>query len=202
MGRETRESIVAETIRGKNVLDVGCIGRDADREANPAWLHHIVRKHARRVIGLDKDERGVQALCRKGYSILHGDAEMVTLGEEFDCIVAGEVIEHLSNPGLFLRNMKRHLVPGGALILTTPNAFYPKLVWEVLRYGRVSLNHEHTCWYCPGTLRHLLSREGFTEVAMHYVTDSTRYWGLGRLPGYLRQWFCKTLVVVARAGVR
>ncbi len=39
----------------------------------------------------------------------------------FDTIVAGELIEHLHNPEIFVKESKRVLKPNGQLILTTPN---------------------------------------------------------------------------------
>ena len=42
-----------------------------------------------------------------------------------DVMLAIDVIEHLENPWLFLRECKRILKPGGVLILTTPNILSP-----------------------------------------------------------------------------
>lgn len=40
--------------------------------------------------------------------------------ESFDCIVASEVIEHITEPERFIRSLADLLVPGGSLIITTP----------------------------------------------------------------------------------
>lgn len=42
----------------------------------------------------------------------------------FDCILASEVIEHLSNPFLFIQEITRVLKPGGMVILTVPFMFH------------------------------------------------------------------------------
>ena len=39
----------------------------------------------------------------------------------FDCVIAGEIIEHVPNPDDFLREIRRVLRPGGTLVLSTPN---------------------------------------------------------------------------------
>lgn len=39
----------------------------------------------------------------------------------FDCILAGEVIEHVAHPEKLLESVSANLKPGGVLILTTPN---------------------------------------------------------------------------------
>lgn len=39
----------------------------------------------------------------------------------FECVVAGEIIEHVPDPDSFLREIRRVLVPGGTLVVSTPN---------------------------------------------------------------------------------
>lgn len=45
-----------------------------------------------------------------------------SLNGAFDAIIATEVIEHVENIFLFLRNVRELLAPGGVFIMTTPNA--------------------------------------------------------------------------------
>lgn len=40
---------------------------------------------------------------------------------QFDCVILGEVIEHVPNTDYVLREINRVLRPGGTLIITTPN---------------------------------------------------------------------------------
>lgn len=39
----------------------------------------------------------------------------------FECVVAGEILEHVPDPDSFLREIRRVLVPGGTLVVSTPN---------------------------------------------------------------------------------
>ncbi len=45
--------------------------------------------------------------------------------EPYDCVVSCEGLEHLGNPLGFLRSCRDALVPGGTVIVTTPNIWYP-----------------------------------------------------------------------------
>jgi 2-polyprenyl-3-methyl-5-hydroxy-6-metoxy-1,4-benzoquinol methylase len=40
--------------------------------------------------------------------------------DTFDCIIASEVMEHVPDPALFVRQLLHVLQPGGTLIITTP----------------------------------------------------------------------------------
>jgi SAM-dependent methyltransferase len=60
---------------------------------------------------------------RRGLTTVGLDAggELPFRSGVFDGILAGEIIEHLYDPGLLLRECRRVLRPGGILVLTTPN---------------------------------------------------------------------------------
>lgn len=108
------------------VLDVGCVRHDLDSQAcrNPDpgdFLHADLRRRAEAVVGLDLVESEVKRMQKAGYDVRVGNAETFELDCRFDVIVAGELVEHLSNPGLFLDRCREHLSEGGRLILTTPN---------------------------------------------------------------------------------
>lgn len=186
-------------ITGKRVLDVGCVGGlNWSDESRSEWLHEFVRTHAASVVGLDFAEREAKKLQQEGYDIRIGDAEKTDLGETFECIVGGEIIEHLMNVGDFLSNMKHHLAPGGTLVLTTPNPFYPKRQFEILFSGKADVHPDHTLWYCPQTLTYALKRAGFREINIIPFSNSHGLNAIGRLPGAIRPWFSTNLMAVAK----
>src|SRR5204862_5621770 len=107
-------------------------------------------------LGIDIDAEGVEVLKGLGYQAAVGNVETMDLGKQFDTIVAGELIEHLENPGLFLRNMRRHMKTNGTLIISTPNPFYQGQSWKILRYGRPMVHEEHTNRPSTTTITQLL----------------------------------------------
>lgn len=197
MIRDEREPIILDLVAGKDVLDVGCVDHVATRAGSDEWLHKKLYGRAKSVLGLDYADAEVKKLAGT-YNIVAGDAQTVDLQRQFDCVVAGELIEHLDNPGMFLRNMLKHLRPGGQIVLTTPNPFYPKRLLEVLASGRTDINTEHTCWYCDVTLTQLLQRVGFCGVRTYFVSNSLALFAIGRLPRLIRRRFSDHILVVAQ----
>lgn len=124
---EDRWEFIEKYVRNKVVLDVGCaelVATTNDDGKKERWLFERLNKIAKEVVGLDINKEGIQALQKLGYKVILGEAEKCNLRRTFDVILAGELIEHLSNPGLFLENMRRHLNKKGVLIITTPNRFF------------------------------------------------------------------------------
>ena len=123
---KTRWEFIEPYVCGKKVLDIGPAelrGTTQDLDKVKGWLHGQIMSAAASCLGLEKSIEQVQALQKMGYNIIQGDAEAFDMGDAFDVIFAGELIEHLSNPGLFLECVKRHLRPEGVMLLTTPNRF-------------------------------------------------------------------------------
>ena len=164
-----------EVVRGKDVLDVGCVDHSAGTETNDRWMHKHLAQTAGSILGLDILEEDCAELRRRGYNMVAGDACTVSIGKDFDCIVAGEIIEHVENPGLMIRNLARHLRPGGKLIITTPNNFFGlHMIESLLCNPRDRWNAQHVAWYDPFTLTNMVERSGLRVESCLYFTRSRK----------------------------
>ncbi len=159
---EGKFSRILELVDGKDVLDCGCVGAEAKdlEEARKASHEQIARK-AKYCLGIDIWREEVERRRALGYNVVHGDVERMSLGRQFDIIVAADLIEHLANPGLFLQRVREHLREEGLLCIVTPNAHSLNTSAKALLGVHVSVNPEHTCWYDPTTVHQLLARFGF-----------------------------------------
>ena len=109
----------------ETILDVG---------SGCAWLAHKAIKKKKIVISMDISYKNVsQALTNVSHSNHYGlvaDALHLPIEQgQIDCIVASEVIEHVTDPELFIKNLFQSLKPGGSLIITTP---YKERIKQIL----------------------------------------------------------------------
>ncbi|MBE2243441.1 MAG: class I SAM-dependent methyltransferase [Burkholderiaceae bacterium] len=174
--------------RGKEVLDIGCVQHNPENYRSKFWVHNALRSVASHVVGLDYYKEGVDYLNRLGYDIVHADAQQFHLGRRFDAIMAGDIIEHLENLDGFLECCKEHLRDDGVLLITTPNPWYWKNTVKAALLPEVRTNPEHTCWFCPQTLRQLLGRHG---LRIAQLTFGARYRSDRWMP-LPTQWKCTT----------
>ncbi len=206
----SREEIILKYARGKEVLDCGCVEK-LERDEN--WLHGKLVKVAKKVVGVDLWKEGVQKLREEGYCVLWGDVTTINLKRRFDVIVAGELIEHLPNPGKFLENMAKHLKREGVLILTTPNAWAFPYQWtEILRWNRrwASVSRQwglgpHVGYHTPDTLWALAETHGFQLAELWGCPGNPPKRGMRKIVTPFRNLLCSvfpqlssTLVAVLR----
>jgi len=171
-----RFQVIEPHIRHGEILDLGCVdSRPAKHSAQeridhkPNLLLKRIFESNKNTLGIDIDPAGIDVLKKMGFNAQCANVETMDLGKQFDTIIAGELIEHLENPGLFLRNMHRHLKPTGTLIISTPNPFYQGQSWKIWRYGRPMVHEDHTNWQDPTTLTQLLHRTGFKPFDGYWV---------------------------------
>ena len=158
---DKRKNILLPYIKGKKILDLGP-GDISDR-----FLHKFLSENAESVIGLELDEKRAESLIKKGYNIRKGNAQDFDLEEKFDVIVAGDLIEHLTNFEGFFNSIKKHMHDKTILILNTPNAFSFYTLTGIQRKPF----HEHTCWFCEDTLKQLLSHFNLKVRNKYYYTN-------------------------------
>ena len=119
--------------------------------------------------GRSNEAEHIQKLQTEGYQVVCADATDFNLNRQFDIIVAGELMEHLTNPGGFLTCARQHLRAEGKLVLTMPNAICLNYFIQNIFKGHELDNLDHCCLYSETTLRCLLKRYGFQiEQVVYY----------------------------------
>jgi SAM-dependent methyltransferase len=170
-GYVDRAEFIVDRCRGRRVLDLGVVGEtcltaDARVAGFPSSLHTRIRDVAASVVGVDHSQTEVAALLAADPSLRLYAADVEAMAEPladeapFQAVIAGDVIEHLSNPGLALEQAHRVLEPGGSLIVSSPNAYgAPNYARFLL--GRYAEGADHVQSYTKYTLANLLERHDF-----------------------------------------
>ena len=145
-----RVTVCVEAARGKRVLHLGC-------GWPPGPLHQMLAGVAAHLIGVDL-KAPAQAQQNVWQCDLDERPESLPL-REYDVIIAGEVLEHLLNPGRLLKTIKR-LFPTTMIVATVPNA-YSTIGLSWIQKGYENVNGEHVAYYSWRTMSELLIRCGY-----------------------------------------
>lgn len=143
-----RGKVIKGILRGK-VLDIG--------SNNSIFFNEIKNKNT---FGIDKFiDKNLMTSEEYGKIICCDAQQMAIKSGYFDCITAGEVIEHLEAPVRFLTEAYRVLKPEGLLIITTPNrdAWWNKLM--------KAYNHRfHKTIFTKTLIKAFLEKSGFSII--------------------------------------
>ncbi len=165
--RNKAELIGAVVKSTDTVLDVGFLGQGI-RNNSDHWPHALLQKQAKEVFGVDLE------IDRAGFPDTRRyheeSAEQFSFPDQrFDVVFAGDIIEHLPNPGAFLAACVNHMGPTSRLVLTTPNCFNLFNLAEKLTKDEPTVNADHTSYFNRKTLRTLLGKCGFELQEIAYV---------------------------------
>lgn len=149
------DSIEAQFLReGKNhLLDIGC--------ATGALLEKLQRR-GWKVSGIEiSTPQAEYARRQRNLNVIETPLEKASLeSDSFNMILASHLIEHVNDPGYFVREAYRILAPGGYLLITTPNieGFQSRLLGSCWR----SAIFDHLYLFSKKTLTRMLQDAGFT----------------------------------------
>ncbi len=203
--KNKRELIEKEIDSTEAVLDVGFLGQGVTR-GDHNWPHQLIKNRTKDTYGLDLEIPQGKDFPENRY--FEGSAESFNLPISPDIIFAGDLIEHLSNPGLFLGSSSKHLKPNGKLIITTPNCFSLFNLAEKLTKTEPTVNKDHTCYFNLKTLTQLLNKNGWQVESVGYIyTLDVLYkesWKkkllnlIYNLVSHITPKFLETIVVIAK----
>lgn len=190
-----RVEFIKQKCAGRKVLHLGCTNWPYTQDAIDAdmLLHTELGKISSELYGFDFDQEGIDLLEASGVKNLYqADLEKledVDLTDTFDVIIAGEMIEHLNNPGLFLQGIKRFMSPETKLVITTINAY------SALRFAIYGLrgkqgvaepvHPDHVAYYSYKTLNLIIQRADlkvdefvFYDIGTEHRPHSPWYYNL------------------------
>ena len=195
-----RIDFIKEMSAGKKVLHLGCTNHPYTEDSikNEMLLHFDLGKTAKELYGFDYDQAGLDVLDKYGVKNLHRadleKLEEVALDETFDVIIAGEMIEHLSNPGLFLKGIRRFMRKDTKLVITTINAYCAMRFFIYGLRGKGGANEpvhpDHVFYYSYSTLSLLINRE-------NYAIENFLFYDIGNEHRQHGRWYNKFINDVA-----
>ena len=151
-GQERRLAMIlaaAEKRANGRILIDGC--------GTGTYLAHLAPEAAF-ITGLDVEwERTREAWQRVPYTVCAVGEHLPYPDNHFDLILSHEVLEHVQDDGLTIREIVRTLVPGGRLVLFCPNRGYPFETHGIYWQGKYHFGNIPLVNYLPRRWRDRLA---------------------------------------------
>ena len=180
-----RVEFIKNISAGKKVLHLGCTNFPYTQDSidNGMLLHFALQKTAKELYGFDFDQEGIDILSENGTkNLFQADLEKldnVQLEETFDVIIAGEMIEHLNNPGLFLQGIQRFMNAETSLVITTVNAYSALRFMIYGLRGKGGENEpvhpDHVYYFSYKTLSLIVERANLKVAGFYFYDIGTEH---------------------------
>ena len=146
-----RSKWVSSTISGGALLEIGC---------GNGGMTRLLAQKVDHLTAFDVSEpslRQVREMNLPNVITIQGLIEKFKPENQFDWVLMSEVIEHLRDPQSIMNRAYELVLPGGSLVLTTPNGH-----WE---------SDEHLHEFSMESLSVLISRTGCESFRAAYLRD-------------------------------
>ena len=167
-GKDRKNEViqVLKELECENIIHVGACGhlKGIQRQLEKGtWFHAKLCSNFKNVIGTDINGQAIEYLVNQGKKRLYNkdviiDSEMLKNEIERkkaegskNAILLPEVLEHIEEPYIFLRNLKENY-KGYYIVITVPNAFGTWVFFDILRHNYERINSDHKYWFTPFTL--------------------------------------------------
>jgi methionine biosynthesis protein MetW len=153
----------------RRVLDLGC--------STGAVGEALKRDGAGEIVGVESDPAFAAEARRRLDRVLEADIEeLLARGDadlgRFDCVVAADSLEHLTDPWTVLRRAVELLDGGGTAVVSLPNVRFFETFWQLGVRGRWPRRDEgvfdrsHLRWFTLRDARELLAGAGLEVTAV------------------------------------
>jgi len=164
-----RVEFIMKYAKGKSVLHLGCAEAPFTEEhvEKGTLLHQRLSKVAGSLSGVDISEEGIEIMRRAGISDLYiADATKLLsekIDQKFDVIVAGEILEHVTDVGFFLDSMKSVTHKDSFVVITTPHYASIKRIPRLLWRNEV-VHPDHLYYFSYATLIKLFEIKAYDAI--------------------------------------
>lgn len=158
-GRE--DLLLHVPLKAGKILDIGCA---------KGLFGELLKKRQRCIVtGIDTDPELIDVAKGRLDNVICGDIGAIINGGAlgvYNCIVCGDLIEHLDNPWKVVKELKDHLKKRGLFIASTPNIMNWAILFDLLR-GRWDyvpfsiLSGTHIRFFTRNTLIELFEGAGY-----------------------------------------
>lgn len=178
-----RRFLLGEVTAGQRVVDVGC---------GEGWFASALLDAGASVVGLDVAAEPLRRARERDprlgdLRVMDADGPWPVQDASCEAVWAGETIEHVADTAGWLSQARRVLVPGGRLLLSTPDHGRLRRLWWACSQRAFADDldplSDHLRFYTRSTLAGLLGEFGFQAISVR---------GRGGSPGARR-------VLLARA---
>ncbi len=155
---KVKTKLILKLVEGKNILDIGCgTGR----------LSKTLQERRYEVVAIDTDRKAVEISKEKGINSFVADISEWQTDQKFDCIILGDVLEHIEDDNSAIRKIHDMMNQNGCIVVNVPayQALFSK--------HDIALGHKRR--YSNGELKTKLKESGFT-------IEYFRHWNLLALP--------------------
>ncbi len=164
-----REDLIVHVpLDSRDILDIGC--------ANGLFGQMLKKRQRCVVTGIECDTELVNMAKARLDDVINGDIEEIIDREilgRFDCILCGDILEHLNDPWKVVSGLKQHLKNGGLFIASVPNVANWAIVYEMLK-GRwdyvpfTILSGTHIRFFTRESLKELFEDGGYRITEIYF----------------------------------
>ncbi|GEP94782.1 methyltransferase domain-containing protein [Chitinophaga cymbidii] len=178
-----RMDYIEKLVENKHILHLGCtdhIPLIKEKISKNLWFHKRLTQASATCLGIDIDAEAIRYVNEEfnfsniiEHNIVLDSPRQEITSKNWDYMILGEIVEHLSNPCEFLKSIKEKYPTIKRLIITVPNAFCFANILSSFRHNEF-INTDHKFWFTPFTLAKISIIAGYNVESFCFAQTLPR----------------------------